>query len=103
VSQRTGDASDGNESDASELPSPGATNVPPRISVTSPHLSVEATPEDTNGQYENDESNETWTSQDALPNKRKDEVSAEVPKFGVSAESHRASYLETPIFEKNKA
>jgi hypothetical protein len=34
---------------------------------------------------------------------RKEEVSAEVPKFGVSGESHRASDFETPTFEKDEA
>jgi hypothetical protein len=37
-----------------------------------------------------------------LPNQRRDEVSAEVPKLGVSGESHRATDLETPTFDKNK-
>jgi hypothetical protein len=37
------------------------------------------------------------------PSQRRDEVSAEVPKLGVSGESHRATDLETPTFEKNKA
>jgi hypothetical protein len=40
--------------------------------------------------------------QHALPNQRRDEVSAEVPKLGVSGESHSATDLETPTFEKNK-
>jgi hypothetical protein len=40
---------------------------------------------------------------DNSPVARKEEVSAEVPKFGVSAESHRVSHFETPIFEKDKA
>jgi hypothetical protein len=34
---------------------------------------------------------------------RKEEVSAEVPKFGVSGESHRASHFEIPTFEKDEA
>jgi hypothetical protein len=34
---------------------------------------------------------------------RKEEVSAEVPKLGVSAESYRASLFEIPNFEKDKA
>lgn len=37
------------------------------------------------------------------PIARKEEVSAEVPKFGVSGESHRASDFEIPTFEKDKA
>jgi hypothetical protein len=41
-------------------------------------------------------------SDDNEPPRRKDEVSAEVPKLGVSAESHRASHFETPTFEKDK-
>jgi len=37
------------------------------------------------------------------PNVRKEEVSAEVPKFGVSGESQRASNIEIPTFKKDKA
>jgi hypothetical protein len=37
------------------------------------------------------------------PSARKEEVSAEVPKFGVLGESHRASQLEILSFEKDKA
>ncbi|XP_069704532.1 cGMP-dependent protein kinase, isozyme 1-like isoform X2 [Periplaneta americana] len=36
------------------------------------------------------------------PNKRKEEVSAEVPKLGISAESHTASDIRTPVFDKNQ-
>ncbi|KAJ9596441.1 hypothetical protein L9F63_012525, partial [Diploptera punctata] len=41
--------------------------------------------------------------EDELPVKRKEEVSAEVPKLGVSAEPHNARQIKTQIFEKNKA
>jgi len=37
------------------------------------------------------------------PIARKEEVSAEVPKFGVSGESQRASHIEIPTFKKDKA
>jgi len=40
---------------------------------------------------------------ESVPIARKEEVSAEVPKFGVSGESHRASNFETPTYEKDKA
>ncbi|KAJ9591022.1 hypothetical protein L9F63_027771, partial [Diploptera punctata] len=39
--------------------------------------------------------------EDELPVKRKEEVSAEVPKLGVSAEPHNARQIKTQIFEKN--
>jgi hypothetical protein len=70
----------------------------PAVSIPKRH-SVAVTEEDATDNVPND----PQECQDALPNKRKDEVSAEVPKFGVSAESHRVSDLKTPIFEKNKA
>ena len=37
------------------------------------------------------------------PIARKEEGSAEVPKFGVSGESHRPSAFEIPKFEKDEA
>ena len=46
--------------------------------------------------------NDTWDSQDTLPAKRKEEVSAEVPKLGISAESPNATQIKTPIFQKNE-
>jgi len=36
------------------------------------------------------------------PIARKEEVSAEVPKFGVSAESQRTSHIEITTFKKDK-
>lgn len=43
------------------------------------------------------------TNHDNEPIARKEEVSAEVPKLGVSGESHRASDFEIPKFEKDEA
>jgi hypothetical protein len=43
------------------------------------------------------------TYHDNGPIARKEEVSAEVPKFGVSGESHRASVFEIPKVEKDEA
>jgi hypothetical protein len=38
-----------------------------------------------------------------VPNARKEEVSAEVPKIGVSGESFRPSHFQIPTYEKDKA
>lgn len=75
---------------------------PASLSTTSvPHPTVSKKSESTLDDEQRDSApNE---EQHALPNQRRDEVSAEVPKLGVSGESHRATDFETPTFEKNKA
>lgn len=104
-SEVNGHAPRSNEPDGFEaLPPTPATISDTPVSIP-PRVSVLGTPKDTDLDVESDSSvpDDLQPCQDDLPSKRKDEVSAEVPKFGVSAESHRVSDLKTQVFEKNEA
>ncbi|PSN38183.1 hypothetical protein C0J52_15041 [Blattella germanica] len=88
--------------DVLKISPPYLEGTPTNIAKTSSHEIPKKSTSSAISQESTDPRNSEDKKSLLVPNKRKDEVSSEVPKIGVSAEPHNASDIRTPIFEKSE-